>query len=144
MLIQGLYFFFFWSREKTVLVIKDVPGILSQFCKTFVFFHCCKCDPSFFLLRKRKRKRAGCLFVLVNWADAVPTCLLFGLGPFWRVSKKEERCYLSSFTLSNYSNFGIRNCFLKGITYLLGKLAVKVSLLLNGFVRIGLNSWFIV
>lgn len=31
------------------------------------------------------------------------------------------------FTLSNYSNFGIRNCFLKGITYLPGKLAVKVK-----------------
>lgn len=52
----------------------------------------------------------------------------------------EERCYLSSFTLSNYSNFGIRKFFLKGITYLLGKLAVKVSLLLNGFVRSGLSS----
>lgn len=69
-----------------------------------------------------------------------PICLLFGLGPLWRVSRTEERCYLSSFTLSNYSNCGIRNCFLKGISYLLGKLAVEVSLLLNCFLKSGLNS----
>lgn len=37
----------------------------------------------------------------------------------------EERCYLSSFTLSNYSNFGIRNCFLKGITLSSWKVGCK-------------------